>query len=82
MLDFKLNEQMETFSLSSRIILFEAGRWQKAVNSFRAITSVFNLTDENNTFSFTSPGQRFPPRSVGNVEGVKKLIQLRSQKDI
>ena len=46
---------METFSSNPSINLFEEGRWLLAVTSFEASNSVFNVTDENNSFSITTP---------------------------
>ena len=55
-LEFKMNKQMETFSFSPPINLFEEGKWLLAVTFFEATNSVFNITDENNSFSITIPG--------------------------
>ena len=46
---------METFSSKPSINLFEEGKWLLAVTSFEASNSVFNVTDENNSFSITTP---------------------------
>ena len=46
---------METFSSNPSIKLFEEGKWLLAVTSFEASNSVFNVTDENNSFSNTTP---------------------------
>ena len=50
-LNFKLNQQMETFSFNPPIKLSEEGKWLLAVTSFEATNSVFKITDENNRFS-------------------------------
>ena len=49
-LEFKLNSQMEAFSFNPSMNLFEEGKWFLAVTSFVAMNSVFNVTDENNSY--------------------------------
>ena len=46
---------METFSSNPSINLFEEDKRLLAVTSFEASNSVFNVTDENNSFSITTP---------------------------
>ena len=48
-LEFKLNEQMQTFSFDPPIILVEGGKWLLAVTPFEATNSVFNTSKENNS---------------------------------
>ena len=48
-LEFKMNKQMENFSFSPPINLFEEGKSLLAVTSFEATNSVFNITDKNNS---------------------------------
>ena len=55
-LEFKMNKQMQTFSFNPPIILFEEDMWLLAVSSFECTNSVFNITNENNSFSITIPG--------------------------
>ena len=50
-LEFKLNKQRQTFSFSPPINLIEEGEWLLAVSSFECTNSVFNITDDNNSFS-------------------------------
>ena len=47
---------MQTFSFNPPINSVEEGKWLLAVSSFEATNSVFNITNENNTFSITTPG--------------------------
>ena len=49
-LDFKMNKQMENFSFNPTKNLVEEGIWLFAVTYFEATNSVFNPTDENNSF--------------------------------
>ena len=54
--DINMNEQMQTFSFSPPINLVEEGKWLIGVTSFECTNSVFNITNENNSFSITIPG--------------------------
>ena len=58
--EFKLNTQMETFSFNRPTNLCEEGKWLLAVTSSEAANSVFNIIDENNGFSITTPGHWTP----------------------
>ena len=52
----KLNKQMQTFSFSPPTNLVEKKKWLMGVTSFEATNTVFNLTNENNSFSYSAPG--------------------------
>ena len=54
-LKLKVNKQMPTFSLNPSIKLVE-GKWLLAVSSFECTNSVFDITNENNSFSIIIPG--------------------------
>ena len=47
---------MQTFLFNPPINLLEKCKWLLAVSSFDCTNSVFNITDENNSFSITIPG--------------------------
>ena len=49
-LEFKMNEQMENFSLNPPINLAEGGKKLLGVTSFECTNFVFNLAKENNNF--------------------------------
>ena len=53
-LEFVMEKQMETFSFNPPINRAEEGKWLLAVTSFEATISVFNTSDENNSFSITA----------------------------
>ena len=53
-LDFKMRKPMQTFSFSPPINLVEDGKWLLGVISFECTNSVFNITNENNSFSIRS----------------------------
>ena len=83
-LEFNLIKQLETFSFSLRKNLSEEGKWLLAVTSFETTSYVFNITDENNTFSIGTPGfWRIPNYLIhGFLDRLKELLKLRSQKFI
>ena len=54
-LEFKMNKQMQTFSFSPPINLVEEGKWLLGVSSFECTNSVFNITNENISFSVIIP---------------------------
>ena len=55
-LEFKMNRKVQTFSFNPPINLFAEGKWLLAVSSFECTNSVFNITNENNSFSIIIPG--------------------------
>ena len=55
-LDFTRDKQMQTFSFNPPINLVGEVKWLLAVTSFECTNSVFNITDENNSFSISIPG--------------------------
>ena len=54
-LEFKMNKQMQ-ISFRPPINLFKEGKWLLAVSLFECTNSVFNITNENNSFSIIIPG--------------------------
>ena len=80
-IEFKMNRQMETFSLKPPINLVEEGKSLLAVTSFETTNSVFNINDENNSFPITTPGH-WNSKSAEKTFELNKLLELRSQNDI
>ena len=66
---------MQTFSFDPPINLVEERKWLSAVISFEATNSVFKITNENNSFSFTTPGHW---SSRGGAETIYKLHEKKS----
>ena len=81
-LEFKMNKQMQTFSFNPPINLVEEGKWLLAVSSFECTNSVFNITNENNSFSITIPGHWNSESAEETIGELNKLLGLRSQNDI
>ena len=81
-LEFKMNKQRQTFSFNSPINLVEEGKWLLAVSSFECTNSVFNITNENNSFSIIIPGHYQNESDQKTIDELKKLLELRSENGI
>ena len=81
-LEFKMNKQLQTFSFNPPTNLSEEGIWLSAVISFEAMNSVFNITDENNSFSISTPGHSNSKDGEELINKLNKLLELRSENDI
>ena len=77
-LEFKMNKQMQTFSFNPPINLVEEGKWLLAVSSFEFTNSVFNITNENNSFSIIIPGHYETEFAEQIIDNLNKLIELKS----
>ena len=75
-------KHMQTFSFNPPKNLTEEGKCLSSVTSFEAINSVFNITDENNSFSFTTPGHWTPKGGGETINKLNEILELRSQNDI
>ena len=81
-LEFKMNRQMQTFSFNPPINLFEEGKWLLGVSSFECTNSVFNITNESNSFSIIVPGHYETESAQKTIDELNKLMELRSQNGI
>ena len=77
-LEFKMNKQMQTFSFNPPINLVEEGKWLLAVSSFECTNSVFNITNENNSFSIIIPGHYQTEFAEETIDKLNKLLELKS----
>ena len=77
-LEFKTNKQTKTFLFNPPINLVEEGKWLLGVSSFECIKSVFNTTNENNSFSIIIPGHYETEYAEKTIDGLKKLLELKS----
>ena len=80
-LEFKMNKQMQTVSFNPPINLVEEGKWLLK-QPFKATNSVFDTTDENNSFPITTPGHWNSESAEKTFDELNKLIDLRSENDI
>ena len=81
-LEFKMNKQRQTFSFNPPINLIEEGKWLLAVSSFECTISIFNITDENNSFSIIIQGHYQNKSDEKTIDELNKLLELRSQNGI
>ena len=76
--EFKMSKQMQTFSFNPSINLLEEGNWLLAVSSSKCTYSVYNITNENNSFSIIVPGHYQTESAEKTIDEVNKLLELRS----
>ena len=79
-LEFKMNKQLQTFSFNLPIKIFEEGKWLIGVTSFEWTNTVFNITDENNSFSIIIPDHYQNKSDEKTIVELNKLLELRSLK--
>ena len=75
-LEDKMNKQMQTFLFKPPINLVEEGKWLLGVSSFECTNSVFNITDENNSFSINISGHwviEFDRKTFAKIGELKEL---------
>ena len=77
-LEFEVDKQMQTFSFNPPINLVEEGKWLLGVTSFECTNSVFNITNENNSFSIIIPGHYQNKSDEKTIDELKKLLELNS----
>ena len=69
---------MQTFSFNPPINLVEEGKWLMAVSLFDCTNSVFNITNENNSFSINIPGHYQNKSDEKTIDDLNKLLELKS----
>ena len=77
-LEFKMNKQMQTFWFNPPINLVEEGKWLIAVSSLECTNSVFNVTDDNNSFSIIIPAHWETESDEKTINDLNKLLELKS----
>ena len=77
-LEFKMNKQMQTFSFNLPINLVEEGKSLLAVSLFECTNSVFNIKNENNSFSIIIPGHYKTEFAEKINNDLNKLYELKS----
>ena len=73
---------MELFSFTPPITLSEERNWLLARTSFELTNSVFIMSDENKSFSISTPGNCNTEDGEELINKVNKLLKLRSENDI
>ena len=77
-LEFKMNKQTQTFLFSPPINIFEEGKWLLGVSSLECTNSVFNINNENNSFSIIIPGHYQTESAEKTIDELNNLLELRS----
>ena len=77
-LEFKMNKQMQSYSFNPPINLVEEGKWLLGVSSFECTNSVFNITNENNSFSIIIPGHYKTEFAETVINDLNELHELKS----
>ena len=80
--DFLMDRQMQTFSFCPPITFSKEGKWLLEVIFSVCTNSVFNTTDENNSFSITTLGHWNSKSAEKTFDEPIKLLELRSQNDV
>ena len=73
-----MNKQRHTFPFNPPINLVEEGKWLLAVSSLECTNSVFNITNENNSFSIILPGHYQNMSDEKMINDLNKLLELKS----
>ena len=81
-LEFKMNKEMQTFSFNPPYNLVEEGEWLLAVSLFDCTNSVFNITNNNNSFSIIIPGHYPNKFDEITIERLNTLLERRSENGI
>ena len=69
---------MQTFSFNPPINLVEEGKWFLGMTSLECTNSVFNITNENNSFSIIIPGHYQTEFAEKTIDDLNKLLELKS----
>ena len=70
--------QMQIFSFKTPINLVEEGKWLPVLSSFEWTNFVFDITNENNSFSIIKPGQYQNKSDEKSIDDLNKLLELKS----
>ena len=73
-----MNKQRQTFSFNPPLNLVEEGKWFLAVSLFDCTNSVFNINDENNSFSIIIPAHWETEFADKIIDELNRLLELRS----
>ena len=81
-LEFRMNKQIQNFSFNPPINLVEEGKWFLGMASFDCTNSVFNVSDENNSFSINIPGHWNSKLTEKTIDELNKLLDPKSRNNI
>ena len=77
-LEYKMLRSKQTFSFNPPLNLVEESKWLLGVSSLECKNSVFNITDENNSFSIFVLGDYQNKSDEKTIDEKSKLLKLRS----
>ena len=77
-LEFRVSKQMQTFSFNPPINLVEKGKWLLGLSSLECKKSVFNITNENNSFSIFIPDHYRTEFAEKMIIDLNNLLELKS----
>ena len=77
-LGIKMNKQNQSFSFNPSINLLEKGKRLLAVSSFKCTNSIFNITNDNNSFSIIIPSHYQNESDEKTIDNLNKLLELKS----
>ena len=73
-----MNKQRQTFSFSPPTNSIDEDKWLLAVSSFECTNSVFNITDDNNSFSIIIPAHSESEFANKIIDELNRLINLKT----
>ena len=77
-LEFGKIRSKQKFSFNPPINLVEEGKWLIGVTRLECINSVFNITNENKSFSIIIPGHFKNKSDEYIIDDLNKLSELKS----
>ena len=77
-LKFKKIRSKQTFSFNPPINLVEQGKWLLGVTSLECTNAVFNITNENISFSIIIPGHYQTESAGKTIDDLNILLELKS----
>ena len=81
-LKIKMIQSKQTFLFNPPLNLIEEGKWLLGVTSLNCTNSVFNITDEDNSFSINIPGHWIFNLAEKTIYKLNKILDLKSQNNI
>ena len=77
-LEFKMIRSKQTFSFNPPLKLIEEGKCLLGLTSLECTNSVFNITNENHSFSIIIPGHYQNKSDEKTFDDLNKLLELKS----
>ena len=77
-----MKKEVQTFRFRHQKNLIEGCNWLLVVSSFGATNSVFKISDENNSFPYSTPSHCNSEDGENFNNKLHRLLELRSESDI